>query len=93
MQNQGNSTSLDHPDPREDLLNMAPTAIEGRLASLIRRYAHNPSGPLAQGVVRHIEALCHHPNLRDPVLFCAYRRLARHWRWIAARTNPSLGGC
>jgi hypothetical protein len=34
--------------------------------------------------VTHLDALCQDPDLRDPDLFCAYRRLVRHWRWLSA---------
>jgi hypothetical protein len=73
------------PDASTDLSLLAPEALEGRLRDLIRRYVFARSAELAQSVVRHVEALCSHPELRDPALFCAYRQLATHWRWLAAQ--------
>jgi hypothetical protein len=58
-------------------------AIEAALADLVRRYAREPSLALAQSVARHCEALCGHPEVRDPETYCAYRRLARHWGFLA----------
>lgn len=72
-------------DPHPDLSRLAPGTLEVRLGDLIRRYVRGRSAELAQSVVRHIEALYLHPELRDPALFCAYRRLATHWRWLAAQ--------
>lgn len=73
------------PDSSADLSLLAPETLEGRLRDLIRGYVRARSAELAQSVVGHIEALCRHPELRDPALFCAYRRLATHWRWLAAQ--------
>ena len=70
-------------DASTELSLLAPEALEGRLGDLIRRYVGSRSAELAQSVVRHVEALCCHPELRDPALFCAYRQLATHWRWLA----------
>ena len=46
---------------------------------------------LAGAVVAHLEALCRDPELRDPDQFCAYRRLARHWRWLSAQHRDAPG--
>ena len=73
------------PGASTDLSLLAPEALEGRLGDLIRRYVRARSAELAQSVVRHVEALCCHPELRDPALFCVYRQLATHWRWLAAQ--------
>lgn len=79
------TASSQTPDSSADLSLLAPEALEGRLRDLIRGYVRARSAELAQSVVSHIEALCRHPELRDPALFCAYRRLATHWRWLAAQ--------
>ena len=62
-----------------------PDVIRLRLGVLISRYLREGSAELAQLVVAHMEALCQDPNLRDPDLFCGYRRLIRHWRWLSAQ--------
>jgi hypothetical protein len=73
------------PGHSPDLSLLEPEALKGRLRDLIRAYVRARSAGLAQSVVSHIEALYRHPELRDPALFCAYRRLAIHWRWLAAQ--------
>jgi hypothetical protein len=69
--------------PTTDLILLDPPVLEGRLRDLIRGYVRQRSAELAQAVVEHLDALCLHSDLHDPSLFCAYRRLARHWRWLA----------
>lgn len=69
---------------------LASQAIEERLGDLIRRYVQQRSWGLARAVVRHLEALCLHPDYDgDPIQRCAYRRLAQHWRWLSRDLNPS----
>lgn len=63
---------------------LGPEAARRRLVVLIRRYQREGSPGLARLVVLYLEALCEDPELRDADLFCAYRRLLRHWRWLAA---------
>lgn len=75
----------DGATPSQDLSQLDPQALEYRLGDLIRRYVRGRSAVLAHSVVNHIEALIRHPQVRDPTLFCAYRRLATHWRWLAAQ--------
>ncbi len=83
-------TAETDPNVRSDASDPSSmTAIEARLAELIRRSARGCPPDLAETVLRHIEALCQHPELRDPAQFCAYRRLARHWRWLAAHGGQS----
>ena len=63
---------------------LAPDALRGHLADLIRRYVHAPSAQLAQTVVLHFQALYLHPALRDAAdQQLALRHCARHWRWLA----------
>lgn len=67
-----------------ELYALASQTLEHRLAGLIRRYVQRRSQGLAQAVVRHLDALCLHPDYDgDPAQRCAYRRLVRHWRWLA----------
>ncbi len=66
-----------------DLTLLEPATLEGRLRDLIRGYVRQRSAELAQAVVEHLDALCLHTDFHDPSLFCAYRRLACHWRWLA----------
>jgi hypothetical protein len=73
----------------DDLSQLDPQVLEHRLGDLIRRYVRGRSTVLAHSVVHHIEALICHPDVRDPALFCSYRRLATHWRWLAAQHNLS----
>jgi hypothetical protein len=74
--------------PRGDLSRLAAPEIERHLADLIRRYAHDGTAELAHRVVESIETLYRHPDLGcDAERFCAYRRLARHWRWLAHRAG------
>lgn len=68
-----------------DLAHLAPEALESRLRDLIRAYVRARSAELGRAVVVHLEALCLHPRQRDPADFCAYRRLAAHWRLLLAQ--------
>lgn len=75
----------------DDLTQLAAPELRGRLATLIRQYAHQRSVELAETILCHIEALCLHPaDCRDAEQLCAYRRLARHWRWLAASQRAPL---
>lgn len=67
--------------------------LEHRLGDLIRRYVHQRSQELAQSVVRHLDALCLHPDYDgDSAQRCAYRRLARHWRWLSQELDQPTAG-
>ena len=79
------TSERDGATPSQDLSQLDPQALEYRLGDLIRHYVRGRSAVLAHSVVSHIEALIRHPQVRDPALFCAYRRLATHWRWLAAQ--------
>ena len=69
-------------DPELVLLESA--VLERRLGELIRRYVRHRSANLARSIVLHIETLCRHPDFDgDPHQRCIYRRLARHWDWLA----------
>jgi len=67
--------------------------LEHRVGDLIRRYVYQRSQDLAQSVVSHLEALCLHPDYDgDAAQRCAYRRLARHWRWLSQELGSGSGG-
>jgi hypothetical protein len=77
------TTELEIAEPR-DLVSLASETLEQRLAKLIRRYVRRRSKDLADAVVQHLEALCLHPDYDgDADQRCAYRRLAKHWRWLS----------
>lgn len=83
--------SIDHPNPAvAGLAHLKPAVIQGRLRDLIRAYVAHRSSTLAESVVAHLEALCLHSETRDPGLFCAYRQLARHWRWLAGQGSTTV---
>lgn len=71
------SPIVDIPAPLE------PDAARQRLGLLISRYLQEGTSELARSVVAQLEALWEDPCLHDPELFCAYRRLVRHWRWLS----------
>ncbi len=75
------------------LHSLPPPEIKAQLNQLIRRYLERRSTVTAAAVVRHLEALCAHPDYRGSWEDrCAYRRLARHWNglaWITA-VSPCL---
>ena len=77
------TAELETTEPR-DLSTLASETLEQRLGNLIWRYVRRRSQHLARAVVRHLEALCLHPDYDgDPDQRCAYRRLAQHWRWLS----------
>jgi hypothetical protein len=74
-----------------ELSRLKPEDLELHLGELIRRYVRHRSSDLADRVVESIEALYLHPDLSaDPDRFCAYRRLARHWRWLAHQAQVQV---
>ena len=74
-----------------DQSGLAASELRVRLGVLIGRYLRDGSAELACSVVAHLDGLCQDPELRDADLFCAYRRLARHWRWLSAQQRQSAG--
>lgn len=69
---------------------LTPDALRLRLAELIRRYVQAPSAQLAETVVKHVQALYLHPAMRYAAdQQAALRRLACHWRCLAARCEES----
>ena len=76
---------LPHP-----LCRFEPEVIEARLGRLMRRYLLRRSAATARRVVRHLEALCLHPDALDrPERRCTYRRLAGQWRWLARQDGAA----
>lgn len=67
-----------------DLSLLEPQTLKLRLRDLIHRYVRARSADLGRSVVAHLEVLCLHPRQRDLSDFCAYRRLAAHWRLLVA---------
>lgn len=67
---------------------LAPQEIERRIGRLIRASLNGRSAALASEIVRHIDALCAHPDdRRSAEERCVLRRMAGHWRrlaWIGA---------
>jgi len=58
--------------------------LERHVGNMIRQYARHRSDRSAHLIVHYIEALYRHPDLDgDDARRCAYRRLARHWGWLA----------
>ena len=73
-----------HPSGFSSLAELPPDAIKQRLGDLIRRHVRERSPTIALSVVRHIEALCAHPEFDgDSTDRCGYLRLRAHWRWLA----------
>lgn len=77
--------------PLREIEGTTSQALKERVGHMIRRYVRESSRDLATAVVRDLEALCQHPDYgRDSQERCAYRRLAKHWRWLSG--NPSEVG-
>lgn len=78
---------------------LAPREIEIRIGQLIHASLNGRSTAMAAEIVRHIEALCAHPDdRRSPGERCVLRRLAGYWRqlaWITANSAvcPSAREC
>lgn len=70
---------------------LAPQEIERRIGRLIRASLNDRSAALAGEIVRHIDALCAHPDdRRSAEERCVLRRLAGHWRrlaWVAVEAE------
>ncbi|WP_316365285.1 ATP dependent RNA helicase [Candidatus Thiodiazotropha sp. CDECU1] len=59
-----------------------------RIGFLIWRYQISRSRRMACAVVRHIEALCHHPEFDSSTTpYCGYHRSLNHWRLLAGETH------
>jgi hypothetical protein len=75
-----------------DLSALASENLEHRLEKLIRCYVQRRSQDLTHAVVRHLEALCLHPDYDgDLAQRCAYRRLVQHWRWLSQDLRRAAG--
>ncbi|MFC1364955.1 MAG: hypothetical protein G8D61_15020 [gamma proteobacterium symbiont of Ctena orbiculata] len=68
----------------EIYLQMDPEFLTSRIGFLVWRYQLTRSKRMACSIVRHIEALCLHPELDGSALSrCGYQRSLRHWRMLA----------
>lgn len=66
------------------MVKLTPREIEIRIGRLIQTSLNGRSTAMAIEIVRHIEALCTHPDdRRSPEERCILRRLAGHWRRLA----------
>lgn len=80
-------TVADSADP---VVQIDPNELEFGLANLVEAYQGSRSSLRAWLVVRYAEALCRHPEYEgSDEQRCAYRRLAKQWRWLATATQPS----
>jgi hypothetical protein len=75
------------PEPLPDAyLQLEPDALESRIGFLVWRYQVSPCVGKARTIVRHLEALCRHPDLeRFTISRFQYRRARAAWRLIADR--------
>ncbi len=78
------------PRPGRSLASLDPTDLRAGLESLLQAYQSSRSLLRAWLVVHYAETLSEHPELEEPdEQRCAYRRLARHWRWLATNALPA----
>lgn len=83
---EGHSRSVDQWKVIEGLTpaRLTPQEIERRIGRLIRASLNGRSATLASEIVRHIDALCAHPDdRRSAEERCVLRRMAGHWRRLA----------
>lgn len=81
------------------MVELTPREIEIRIGQLIHASLNGRSTAMALEIVRHINALCAHPDdRRSPEARCVLRRLAGYWRrlaWLAVDSesegNPIPG--
>jgi hypothetical protein len=65
-------------------LQMEPELLESRIEFLISRYRVSPTKTKANTIVRHMEALCGHPDIIETdTPYCAYQRTLKYWRMIS----------
>ena len=75
------------------IIKLTPREIEIRIGQLIHASLNGRSSAMATAIVRHLEALCAHPDdCRSPEERCILRRLAGHWRRLAWITVDSESG-
>jgi hypothetical protein len=72
-------------------LQLEPDMLESRIGFLMWRYQVAPSQGKALTIVRHLEALCRHPDLeRFAIARCHYQRAMAGWRLIAGWPADAL---
>jgi hypothetical protein len=77
------------PRPGCSLASLDPADLRAGLEALLQAYQSSRSLLRAWLVVHYAETLSAHPELEEPdEQRCAYRRLARHWRWLATNALP-----
>lgn len=87
----GMSYTFEHVQRIRRLDQLQPHAIEHRLGHLLRHYLRTRSPELAVSIVRHIEALCVHPDLAGATNNrCAYLHLKAHWRCLVESEGTSM---
>jgi hypothetical protein len=65
-------------------MQMEPELLESRIEFLISRYQVSPTKTMASAIARHMEALCHHPEIIEADSpYCAYQRTLKFWRMIS----------
>jgi hypothetical protein len=73
-------------------LNLSPASLKQRIAEMVRVAVHQGAAPVAANVVRYLWALYLHPELvADRQERTAYRRVANHWRGLAAIVGDARG--
>ena len=78
------------PRPGRTLASLEPAELRAGLDGLLEAYQSSRSLLRAWLVVHYAETLSEHPELEEPdEQRCAYRRLARQWRWLAANAVPA----
>lgn len=75
--------------PGRSLASLDAADLRAGLEALLQAYQSSRSLLRAWLVVHYAETLSEHPELEEPdEQRCAYRRLARQWRWLAANAMP-----
>ena len=78
------------PRPGRSLASLDPADLRAGLEALLQAYQSSRSMLRAWLVVHYAETLSEHPELEEPDdQRCTYRRLARHWRWLAVNANAA----
>ena len=72
-------------------LQLEPDILKSRIEFLMWRYQVSPSQGKARTIVRHLEALCRHPDLEHfAIARFPYRRAMAGWRLIAGWPAEAL---
>ncbi|MBT3011358.1 MAG: hypothetical protein ABW141_10725 [Candidatus Thiodiazotropha endolucinida] len=72
-------------------LQMDPELLLSRIGFLVWRYQVSRSRKMALSIVRHMEAICRHPDFDEPTISrCGYNRSLKHWRMLAGENHLLL---